>query len=366
MAKVFLSSVVTGFEEFRDAAADGIESLGHHVVRSEQFGVRADSPQRACLNELRATDCVVLVLGTRYGSVNPGSALSATHEEFLEAASAKPLLVFIQSGVNAEEAQVGLIKEAQDWAHGGLTGSFATPDELRRLVTKALHQWEVAQSAGDANQAEMIERGRQLLPETGSGPAKLTVVAVPGPQQELAGPALLASSEFRQQLLRLAQKQSLFDSFERTIVTVDHDSLLMEQPASVLRLHASGACAITQQACYPQPKADRGIATLVEEDLQHRIGQATITLADVLDLVDLTHRGQKVLVFAALVDGAWVPWKTMTEFQASPNSATMGRAGDLVEVLPAGQPMPRPALRNRADNIAEDVTVRLRQEVYQS
>lgn len=101
MARVFLSSVVTGFEEYREAAADAIATLGHEVVRSEQFGVRPDTPQRACLGELRSTELVVLVLGARYGFVNPVSGLSATHEEFREAAATKPVLVFIQGGVAA-------------------------------------------------------------------------------------------------------------------------------------------------------------------------------------------------------------------------------------------------------------------------
>ena len=47
--KVFLSSVITGFTVYREAAADAIGTLDHTVVRSEQFAASADSPQVACL-----------------------------------------------------------------------------------------------------------------------------------------------------------------------------------------------------------------------------------------------------------------------------------------------------------------------------
>lgn len=366
MARVFLSSVIAGFGEYREAAADAIATLGHEVVRSEQFGVRSDTPQRACLGELRATDLVVLVLGARYGSVNSDSGLSATHEEFREAAAAKPVLVFIQSRVTPEGQQAALIGEAQDWARGGLTGSFATPDDLRRAVTQAVHRWQIAQSAGPGDQTEMLERGRRLLPDSRSGGAKLALVAVPGPRQELVSPARLDSSQLREQLLELAQTSSLFDRFERTAVRDELECLVLEQPAASLQLDSSGTLCIVQPAAFRDSTNRMRMETLVEEDLRDRIGQTLRTLAAGLDSFDPTHRCPSVVVIAALIDGAWLPWKTLSEYRATPDSATMGRGGDLVEVLPSGQAMPRPALRNRADEIAGDVTARLRRAVIRT
>lgn len=366
VARVFLSSVVTGFEEYREAAADAIATLGHEVVRSEQFGVRPDTPQRACLGELRSTELVVLVLGARYGFVNPVSGLSATHEEFREAAATKPVLVFIQGGVTPEEEQLALIREAQDWARGGLTGSFATPEELRRAVTQAVHRWEIAQSAGPADETEMLERGRRLLPDSRSGGAKLAVVAIPGPRQELVSPVRLDGPQLREQLLDLAQTSSLFDRFERTVVRHELGCLVMEQPAVSLRLDSSGAFCVVQLAAFPESTDRMRMETLVEEDLRDRIGRTLRTLATGLDSFDSTHRCPSIVVFAALIDGAWLPWKTLAEHRATPDSATMGRGGDLVEVLPSGQPMPRPALRNRANEIAEELTARFRQAVIQA
>ncbi len=82
--KVFISSVVSGFESFRDAAAAGIEALGYTVIRSEDFGAVAASSQQTCLEGVRVADVVVLLLGARYGFLQP-AGLSATHEEYREA-----------------------------------------------------------------------------------------------------------------------------------------------------------------------------------------------------------------------------------------------------------------------------------------
>jgi hypothetical protein len=93
--RVFISSLIGGMEEYRAAAAAGIGALGHDVVRAEDFGALADSPQVACLRGVRESDVVVLLIGSRYG-VPQGSGLSATHEEYREAVlTNQPVQVFV-------------------------------------------------------------------------------------------------------------------------------------------------------------------------------------------------------------------------------------------------------------------------------
>jgi hypothetical protein len=69
--KVFISSVVSGFERVRDAAAAGIEAVDGTPTRSEDFGAVAASSQQACLAGVRDAEAVVLLLGARYGFVQP-------------------------------------------------------------------------------------------------------------------------------------------------------------------------------------------------------------------------------------------------------------------------------------------------------
>ena len=51
--KVFVSSVIGGFETFREAASDAVRSLGYEVIRAEDFGASPTSPQEACLASVR-------------------------------------------------------------------------------------------------------------------------------------------------------------------------------------------------------------------------------------------------------------------------------------------------------------------------
>ena len=97
--RVFISSLITGFESLRDAAASASATLGHEPVRAEDFQASPDSPQQACLAGVRGSDVVVLILGERYGVVQQ-SGLSATHEEYRVARESRPVLVFIQQARN--------------------------------------------------------------------------------------------------------------------------------------------------------------------------------------------------------------------------------------------------------------------------
>ena len=94
--KVFLSSVIGGMEEYRAAARQAAETLGHTVVAAKDFRVSPNSPQQVCLAGVREADVVALLLGTRYGAPQ-ASGLSPTHEEYREARGRKPVLTFVRS-----------------------------------------------------------------------------------------------------------------------------------------------------------------------------------------------------------------------------------------------------------------------------
>ena len=88
---VFVSSVISEFEEYRAAARRAIISLGYETIRAEDFGASASSPQQACLAGVREAEITVLLLGGRYGA-KQASGLSATHEEYREARRCRRVL----------------------------------------------------------------------------------------------------------------------------------------------------------------------------------------------------------------------------------------------------------------------------------
>jgi hypothetical protein len=128
--KVFISSLISGFEPFRAACRSAIATLRHEPLMAEEFGARPQSPQAACLQGLREADIVVLMLGERYGAAQAGSRLSATHEEYREAQGRKPVIAFVQEGIAPEPEQAAFIKEVQAWEGGLFRGGFKTPDDL--------------------------------------------------------------------------------------------------------------------------------------------------------------------------------------------------------------------------------------------
>lgn len=183
--KVFISSVINGYDHFRTAAEEAIRALGHEVIRAEDFGASSNSPRVACLDGVRQSDVVVLLLGKSYG-VAQDFGLSATHEEFREAKGQKELLAFVEDVADREAAQDEFVREVQDWSGGVFTEFFGTAAALRQAVTRLLHQREVEDARGGADIGEMTSRCLSLLPDDDHGfrssQSSLIVALAPGPR----------------------------------------------------------------------------------------------------------------------------------------------------------------------------------------
>ena len=104
-------------EQYRDLVAEAVQSLGHEVIRAEDFGSLPDSPQSACLSGVRRADVVVLLMGARYGAIQ-NSGNSATHEEYLEALERCPVLVMVQEIEQRDDQQRQFLEEVQRWSTG--------------------------------------------------------------------------------------------------------------------------------------------------------------------------------------------------------------------------------------------------------
>ncbi len=151
--KVFISSIIGGFTEFREAARRAAEALGHQVIRAEDFPASSITPQQACLQGVREADVVLLIVGDRYGVVQPWG-LSATHEEYREARERKPVMVFLGSGGQRKPAQQRFLDELEAWATGHFRTAFSSADELHNAVVRALHEHELAMSVGPVDEKE--------------------------------------------------------------------------------------------------------------------------------------------------------------------------------------------------------------------
>ena len=137
--KVFVSSIVGGYEDYRTAAKDAIEALGHEAVLMEATHPSSPSPPRTeCLREVEDSDVVVLLLGRCYGTPR-ASDKAPTHEEFDHARSlGKPVLVFVEDVNDREAAQDDFLEEIGGWEDGYSWKHYSTPTGLLTEVVKAL------------------------------------------------------------------------------------------------------------------------------------------------------------------------------------------------------------------------------------
>ena len=146
MRKIFISSVISGFEEYRNAARNAIELMGDKPVMCEDFGARPYSSEMACISEVEASDIYLLILGDKYGYIGSNGE-SVTQMEFHAAkAAGKPILAFIQDGPK-EDLQDDFRKEVEHFATGFFRGIFQTPADLKDNIVKSLRQLTQAQHA---------------------------------------------------------------------------------------------------------------------------------------------------------------------------------------------------------------------------
>jgi hypothetical protein len=364
LVKVFVSSLSGGYEHYRAAVQEAIEILGHQVVRAEDFPASADTPQRACLTAVRESDVVVLLIGERYGAVQP-SGLSATHEEYREAKERKPVLVFVESGVTREPAQQAFLEEVQTWATGHIRPAYASAEELKTAVLRALHDHELASSAGPVDQADLVARATALLPSRQGfdGHERLAVAVAGGPAQQVLRPAELGEPA----LARDVQREALFgehpvlDTGEGTTAATHGNALVLGQRMASVLVDQAGSVCVIQAARRETNSLHTELPALIEEDVAGALARAVRFSGWLLDRVDPLHRLTDVAVVARLAGGGYLPWRTRAEHAASPTAATKGQGGDETTVTLTPLRRHRQALTHDAARIAEDlVTLRLK------
>lgn len=146
MRKIFVSSVVNGFGEYREAAKRAIELMGDRPIMCEDFGAKPYSSDLACISGVESSDIFILVLGEKYGFVGPMGE-SITQMEYHSAkAIGKPILVFVQD-CQMEDLQKIFRKEVEDFTNGFFRGDFRTAEELKDSIVMSLRQLNQAQQA---------------------------------------------------------------------------------------------------------------------------------------------------------------------------------------------------------------------------
>ncbi len=188
--RVFVSSVMTDFQEHREAARRAINNAGGDAVLVEDFPALPVSPRTACLDGVASCDVLVVLLAARGGWTAPSGRL-VVHEEYDEAVRRRrPVLAFVHD-VNRDPDAVALVRAVSDYVDGRFRPLYRDPNDLEIKVAAALkhvleHSMQPERDPGsvdeDLQRAEMLDRQTTLR-----------VVVVPAREDEFVDPVQLDS-----------------------------------------------------------------------------------------------------------------------------------------------------------------------------
>lgn len=361
--KVFISSVISGFETFREAAAGAVGALGYEVIRAEDFGASTASPQQACLAGVRDADLTIVLLGPRYGA-KQASGLSATHEEFHEARGHRPVLAFVQTGVEYEPDQAVFIEEVRGWEQGKLTADFATEDGLRMAVTLGIHQHVVSAATRPLDEGKLLARAHEVIGESDpfQNEPQLVLGLVPGPRREILRPSQLENAEFAQGLQQqsLFGPQALFAVASGVQARIRDDWLVLSQGRRSIEINSGGDMVIRLDAATSEGFP---FSALIEEDLEDRLVSALGFGAAVLGRIDSALRLSHVAIVAAVVNAHYLPWLTRAERGSSSYTIPFGADRERVVIHLTPGVHARAEIDQRPDELAHDLVILLRRRL---
>jgi hypothetical protein len=231
-SRVFVSSVIEGFSEYRAAARQGIEaSNATAVLVNEDFPALAVSSRNACLDAVDSCDIYIAIVGERGGWRTPSGRL-VVEEEYERARQRKmPILAFIQRVPHDEDAR-RLVERLSNYVDGTFRRTFTTPHELRREIESAL--------VGRPNQYMVSKHDAAVIQDRLKAPcgfrseAGLRFVLAPERSEELLDIVALDSQDFKQGVFELGHDSRVrLLSFERPKeLIVNLESVIIEQSDS--------------------------------------------------------------------------------------------------------------------------------------
>ncbi len=155
---VFLCSTYADLAKERGAILDGIRKLQLQHDSMEFFGARASRPIEACLDEVRQSDIVVVVVGHLYGIIEAQLGVSFSEAEYQEAFRLrKPCLVYLRD----EDVPVLPKHVEQDSAKRTLLGQFKRTLEQRHLFSRFRYSDDLATQVTADLSRQVVELNRR-------------------------------------------------------------------------------------------------------------------------------------------------------------------------------------------------------------
>lgn len=212
--RVFVSSVVDGFHEFREAARLGITAAGGEpVLVNEDFPSLAASSRNACLDAIDSCDYLISIVGERGGWTTPAGKL-VVEEEYERALTRRlPVLAFLQN-IGRDGAATRFADRLSDYIDGLFRRTFLTPEDLQREVKRALQP--LFADAHTTVTMRLSERDHFAQPYMVPSTTMLRFVLTPERREEVIDPVRLSTEEFRRRLYEIGHSAEVhLLSYER-------------------------------------------------------------------------------------------------------------------------------------------------------
>lgn len=273
--RVFVSSVMTGYEDYREAARAGIRQAGCDAVLAEDFDSQGASSRNACLDAVQSADAFVLLLGPRYGWVTP-SGQSATEEEYWEASRRHiPILVFVQSGISPEPDQQRFIARVEDYIYGHFRKTFRSSDHLKQLVKDAVMERDLSAVPESLNGAEgRIHEALNRKPPDNQHDVWMRTVWTTLRDEEVVDPLALADDDFEEQTCRLGHecraplfrserpKQTETSASRVSIIQGDLGGATADDDTTVVAVHTNGTLTVLHNVTGNQSVHDLNLSVV--------------------------------------------------------------------------------------------------------
>lgn len=251
--RVFISSVIDGFEDYREAAADGVRDAGMEPLRVEtDFPSRTDSSRNACLDAVASCDVLLLVIGERGGGAAPSGKL-VVEEEWEEARIHKLPRILLLQDVSRDEKAEGLARRLSDYTEGRFRQTFSTPEDLRQKVAAALREQRRSMTPHETDVTQAFASFAEPVRNAADEPI-VRLRLVPRRSGELIEPQRMTSGDLHEELTRMAMQQdvALFGlrqghdmTFRSGEIRLTQDDLRQHSSAGVrVVISGAGHCSI--------------------------------------------------------------------------------------------------------------------------
>lgn len=148
--KVFISSVIEGYKDHRDAVEEAIielnkdQGFNFEVIRMEsnKYPAVNKSPQKSCLDSVKECDIYLGIYPrNNYGWKESPVGISPTHEEFRQAVKDnKCCLILVENSKETDPRQEEFLKEVGEWVSGYFMNKFKSKNvnQLKHMVYRKL------------------------------------------------------------------------------------------------------------------------------------------------------------------------------------------------------------------------------------